>query len=294
MLIKEICTECGLTKKAVEYYESKDLLSPQILKNGYRDYSEDDVLRLKEISVLRKCGVDVADIKLIISSDNKSAALKKVRYIAENRAKRLEAVREGIDGLIDDYDIERAFERMQENERSFFTIKERLALAFPGSYGLFVAMHFGRFLGGVINTAEQKTAYDAVITYLDSVDASLSPTLSDFMENLFPPDSDAALFEEQIHEKVTEMLDEPEEYIEKNKSDIAQYLKFATSDEFKASPAGELRTAMLDFQRKSGYKEHLVDNMKILSSEYADYLAKLHSADAAFIGQFPQVDKLYQ
>ncbi|MGZ7445051.1 MerR family transcriptional regulator [Paenibacillus sp. TH7-28] len=64
MLINEACKRSNLTKKAVEYYEAKGLISPEILENGYRDYSEADILTLKEISVLRKCGISVTDIKI--------------------------------------------------------------------------------------------------------------------------------------------------------------------------------------------------------------------------------------
>ena len=39
MLIKEVYEKCKLTKKAIEYYESKNLIHPKILENGYRDYS---------------------------------------------------------------------------------------------------------------------------------------------------------------------------------------------------------------------------------------------------------------
>lgn len=48
MLMNEICTKCRLTKKAVEYYVGKKLIWPKILENGYRDFSGEDVERLKK------------------------------------------------------------------------------------------------------------------------------------------------------------------------------------------------------------------------------------------------------
>ena len=49
MLIKDVCKECKLTKKAVEYYEQEGLISPRVEDNGYRNYSDEDISLLKEI-----------------------------------------------------------------------------------------------------------------------------------------------------------------------------------------------------------------------------------------------------
>ena len=46
MLINEVCKRCGLTKKAIEYYEEQGLTHPQIMENDYRAFSEDDVTQL--------------------------------------------------------------------------------------------------------------------------------------------------------------------------------------------------------------------------------------------------------
>lgn len=60
MLINEVCKRCGLTKKAIEYYEEQGLTRPQIMGNGYRAFSEDDVIRLNKIAVLRGLGISVS------------------------------------------------------------------------------------------------------------------------------------------------------------------------------------------------------------------------------------------
>ena len=60
MLINEVCKRCGLTKKASEYYEEQGLTRPQIMENGYRVFSEDDVIRLNKITVLRGLGISVS------------------------------------------------------------------------------------------------------------------------------------------------------------------------------------------------------------------------------------------
>lgn len=80
MLIKDVCKKCKLTKKAVEYYEQQGLISPAVEDNGYRNYSDEDISVLKEIGTLRKLGISIADIKNILASTNKAAALAKCKY----------------------------------------------------------------------------------------------------------------------------------------------------------------------------------------------------------------------
>ena len=62
MLINEVCKECNLTKKAVEYYTEQGLIQPRIKENGYRQFSETDALKLKRIAVLRGLGFSVPEI----------------------------------------------------------------------------------------------------------------------------------------------------------------------------------------------------------------------------------------
>lgn len=64
MRIKEAEQRTGLTAKAIRLYESKGLLKPaRETENDYRDYTEEDVARLKTIAILRKLDVPVAVIK---------------------------------------------------------------------------------------------------------------------------------------------------------------------------------------------------------------------------------------
>ena len=92
MLIKEVSEQCHLTKKAIEYYGIKGLVRPTILENGYRDYSEREISKLKEISVLRRCGVNIVEIKEILESRNKTVALEKYRYLTGIRMERFAAI----------------------------------------------------------------------------------------------------------------------------------------------------------------------------------------------------------
>lgn len=69
MTIKEIECLLGMTRANIRYYEQEALLHPQRQKNGYRDYSEQDLLSLKKIKLLRELGVPLADIKKLQNGD---------------------------------------------------------------------------------------------------------------------------------------------------------------------------------------------------------------------------------
>ena len=73
MLINEVCKECNLTKKAVEYYTEQGLIQPRITENGYRQFSETDTLKLKRIAVLRGLGFSVPEIRTILENDSRTA-----------------------------------------------------------------------------------------------------------------------------------------------------------------------------------------------------------------------------
>ena len=66
MQINEVIQQVDLTKRAIKYYEEQGLLSVNKDENGYRNYTKEDVALLKEISVYRKLGISIKDIKILL------------------------------------------------------------------------------------------------------------------------------------------------------------------------------------------------------------------------------------
>ena len=62
MTIKDIELRSGMTRANIRYYESLGLLSPARGENGYRDYSETDLVTLLKIKLLRSLEVSLEDI----------------------------------------------------------------------------------------------------------------------------------------------------------------------------------------------------------------------------------------
>ena len=66
MKINEAEQILGITKANIRFYEREGLLTPSRNESGYRDYSEADIARLKQIVILRKLGLPVNQIQEIL------------------------------------------------------------------------------------------------------------------------------------------------------------------------------------------------------------------------------------
>jgi DNA-binding transcriptional MerR regulator len=69
MFIGELAIETGIDPKTIRFYEHTGLLSPP--RHGkFRTYMASDVQRLKEILALRRIGVCIASIRILLELNN--------------------------------------------------------------------------------------------------------------------------------------------------------------------------------------------------------------------------------
>lgn len=67
----EVAKLCGITVRTVQYYDSRNILSPSTLSEGGRRlYSEDDVKRMKVICFLRDLGLSLNTIGQLLREDH--------------------------------------------------------------------------------------------------------------------------------------------------------------------------------------------------------------------------------
>ena len=90
MTIKELENELNIPRATVRFYEKENFITPERGSNGYRDYSDDDIAKLKKIITLRKLGITVNDIKAVFDGEKDlenvvSANIKEI----ENQMKEL-------------------------------------------------------------------------------------------------------------------------------------------------------------------------------------------------------------
>ena len=70
MTIKEVEEATGLSRSNIRFYEKEDLIRPgRNVKNGYRDYSREDIDMIKKIAYLRTLDISVEEIGKIISGE---------------------------------------------------------------------------------------------------------------------------------------------------------------------------------------------------------------------------------
>lgn len=63
MTIKEVEQRLEVPRATVRFYEKEGLIKPTREENGYRDYSDEDLERLRKIIILRKIGLSIEDIE---------------------------------------------------------------------------------------------------------------------------------------------------------------------------------------------------------------------------------------
>jgi DNA-binding transcriptional MerR regulator len=285
MLISEASKIANLTKKAIEYYTEQKLVLPVILDNGYRDFSENDVERLKRISVFRKLGLNIEEIKAVLADETNNTLLK-ISVQKELNMQKEQVKKSILNKLSCGQSYAEINVDLKAIEQSA-TVTEKLLEAFPGYYGRFICLHFARFLNEPITTIEQQSAYAEIITFLDNV-----PSLN-FHEELqsFLIESTKHISTENIRdmiEKTKQSIENPDKFLSENKEVLEQYLAYKQSEEFKNSPAFKIQTMLKEFNSTSGYYNVFIPAMKKLSVSYAEYHEQMEIANERLLSQYPE------
>lgn len=285
MFIQEVSKQTKLTKKAIEYYVEQGLISPTLQDNGYRDFSPQAVEALHKIAVLRKLGLSIPDIAAVLS-DTGSSALHKIAT-QQTLAAQKEAQYRNILGSLSGGTGYAAIVRQLQSLEQTFSIAQRLLNAFPGYYGRFVCLHFARFLQEPMTTAEQQTAYDTIVAFLDNLPPLvLPPDLQAYMEEYTQVFTAQAINTAQ--ETMRQSLADIDSFMTENKELLEDYLAFKQSDAYKNHPAARLQQYLQEFQNNSGYTDLFIPAMQRLSPAYAQYYRELEQANAKFLRQYPQ------
>ena len=282
MYIHEAAERSGTTKKAIEYYCMKGLLSPRVSENGYKDFSEEDVACLKKISLLRNLGVSVEDIRELLSGKD-DTALRRTIEKQETTLRRRKEQNEMLKELEASQDWDAVYLKAAAAE-SRQSVTDRLTAAFPGFWGKYLALHFGQFLQEPVRTGDQEKALREVCDYLDSVQLEVPEELKDCLDEM---DTDIGRqAADQADAALSEAAEDPEGWLKNNREIIDQYLEFQKTAEYRNSPGAKLKELIREFNEEQGYNSVFIPAMRRLSPAYDEYLAKLEKADRIFMQQF--------
>lgn len=267
MLLNEIVKEVSMTKRAIKYYEEKGLLSVKKDNNGYRNYTKEDVEILKKISIYRKLGIGIDDIKKLLETDDNKILLNIYHQKLQEKQtheSELEALEEFIDNgnpdkaneLLDYKTIENAIESMLPEEE----------------WADYLISHFKPFLNVRIKTPEQKQALINILEYCDNTTLK-----TPFMMKLGIKLAGGITSETRTaDEMIAYYRDISEEEYERLKAGVLKGAKLK-SGILRYHPSYVAQRKMMKEYQDKGYNDIFIPNLMILSPKYGEYKRALDS-----------------
>lgn len=265
MTINEIAKELNITKRAMKYYEEQGLLKVAKDSNGYRNYSEQDVELLRIISVYRKLGISISDIKKLLEKEDKDILLgilaDKEKELREKTTEYEELKAFVMTGKIDHLSESIPYE----------SIGKAITDAVPGFYGYYFLHHFLPFLQGRIETAEQKEAYEVICAFWDNTEIKIPMFMRIFswISYRFYQEVSVESMSAKMNSQMRLYLDADEEQYEKLKKQVLDGYRMKRMMRFHPIYISQ-RKFMKELQDK-GYNDIFIPNMKKLSPDYKMY-----------------------
>ncbi len=121
--IKEAAGITGITEQNIRYYERQKLLFPERNReNDYREYSEEDIRRLKFICLFRRLDMPIADIRKLFNGETTlSEAMDALERRLESEKERLDAAlvfcRSIREPSLESMDVDAYLQDMDEKEK---------------------------------------------------------------------------------------------------------------------------------------------------------------------------------
>jgi len=100
--IGELAERCGVTVRALRYYESKGLLNPARSEAGQRVYKYPDIVRLQQVQLLKRAGFTLGQIKTMLGSEviNARRVLEVQRGLLEKQLKQAKLALNSVDDAL--------------------------------------------------------------------------------------------------------------------------------------------------------------------------------------------------
>ena len=278
MLRNEIQNKTGLTRKAIEYYEEKGLITPRKSENGYRDYSEKDLEVLTTVALFRKIGLSVAEIEDCLSSDRSSLSsiLRRKQHQLDMQEKRKEILERMVRGESQQLINEKI--KMMEAEESIY---ERLERSFPGYFGQMIFAAYQPFLNEPLEE-DGKEAYEKFVDYLDNLPSfELSKDEQNYMDAI------SSAFDMQTLKKINEdkinAIENVEEWLKANGNSISQYEAYKNGEEYQNSLMKKIQDKLQKFMKDNKYYEIAIPLIRTFSKSYNEYYEKLLKANEIYL-----------
>ena len=266
MKINEAAEQAGLSKRAVKYYEEQGLLHIRKDTNGYRNYTEEDINTLKEISAYRKLGIGISSIRTLLSGADTQLLehiYEEKKALSLENQKELEALRQ----FMTDNNADALNQAVD-----YHSIADAMHDMLPGFFGYFFMNHFQPYLQITITTPEQQEAYRNILAFWDNVKIRipLFMWISSYVMYLLPKpgmEQAAARMEEQLRQLSSPTEEEYRKLREKTKQNVRMKNRFF----FKYHPAFISQRRFMKRLQDCGYNDIFIPNMIRLSPAYQKY-----------------------
>ena len=278
MRINEVCSQIGTTKKAINWYEAQGLIHIKTDENGYRNFSDADIARIKEIHLLRLLDISAKDIKSILNSEDKQGILHVIRARKQVEAREVNERLAILDRLITNYDL--TVLDSPEATKLTCLVEEKLILAFPDFWGEYLVRHFGPYLQEVIKTPQQAEAYECMVQWLDNAEVKLPLSLR-LLQRFFRKSIPVrAVDPEQGISKIVNADDrEIKQFVETVRLQQEQQKKWRVRLNPVVAYVRHNNRVMRERLTKAGYYDTFIPALRRLSPAYNTYCARLEELD---------------
>lgn len=267
MKINEVIKQVDLSKRAIKYYEEKGLLSVVKDTNGYRNYTDENITTLKTISIYRKLGICIDDIRLLLKNTDYSIldnVLHEKEQDLETKAEELNALRD----FIKTHNIDQAYK-----ELNYRAVADAISDAVPGFTGYCFLHHFLPYLQIKIVTEEQQKAYDNIIEFWDNttIKMPLPMKLTSWIMYLILPKTSIDTMVQKMEQTILLYTNPTPEQYKTLKKQVASGVRLKNNPLYKYSPAGIAQRKFMKELQNKGYNDIFIPNMIKLSPEYKNY-----------------------
>ena len=266
MRINEAAEQLGLSQRALKYYEKEGLLEVRRDENGYRNYSAQDLERLKKISLYRKLGIAIKDIESLLNIED-PARLREILAQKRDQLQQDQTQLQSLEKYLNDGNLDEAFQQID-----YETIGQAFQDMFPGFTGYYFMYHFMPYLQMRITTPEQQAAYQRILTFWDTTTIQV-PLFTRLISYLQYKLNRLNLFDqtETMEKRMRQMIEMSDHDYEKLKKQVLSGVKMKTSFPMKYHPAFVSQRKFMKRLQDAGYNDIFIPSMIELSPAYKRY-----------------------
>ena len=266
MRINEAAEHLGLSQRALKYYEKEGLLEVRRDENGYRNYSTQDLERLKKISLYRKLGIATKDIESLLNTED-PVRLREILAQKRDQLQQDQTQLQSLEKYLDDGNLDEAFQQID-----YETIGQAIQDMFPGFTGYYFMHHFMPYLQMRITSPEQQAAYQRILTFWDTTTIQV-PLVMRLISYLQYKLNRLNLFDqtETMEKRMRQMIEMSDHDYEKLKKQVLSGVKMKTSFPMKYHPAFVSQRKFMKRLQDAGYNDIFIPSMIALSPAYKRY-----------------------